>query len=369
MSQEIETAYQVDLATAPDLHAYPYEDIEQTYYTPLAPDPAYPETAGVEWRIRKTTDASGIIDYTTTIKIGDKSSGSRVELETKLPHGAFGRDGRKRWSPHDRELYGHGLVRKRRYELDDNLVVDVLDPELHGPDKLYAEKEFTSPEEQADWQQPAWCIPGSQVPSNRSLAVPIVPRYAQREPHHAPASSAANLTAHLLEVAQDDKPLLVTVSGMSGSGKSTLARHLAAALDAAHIEADHLHLGASALAARYGEVNHDRVETYDYALAGAAALELAAGNAVRLPTYSYVTAEPTGVMVQVNPTASRNVVVEGLYASEVARKNEELLYQKDVTVRHVLVDTPLYVSVVRRMLRDTAAAGGEAPERDVAFTP
>ncbi len=248
-------------------------------------------------------------------------------------------------------------------------MVDVLDPELHGPDKLYAKKEFTSPEEQADWQPPVWRIPGSQVPSNRALAVPLVPRYTQREPDNEPALSVADLTVDMSQVAQDYKPLVVTVSGMSGSGKSTLARHLAAALDAAHIEADHLHIGASTVAARYVEVNHDRVETHDYALAGAAALALAAGNAVSLPTYSYVTAEPTGGMIQVSPTSSRNVVVEGLYASEVARKNEELLYQKDVTVRHVLVDAPLYVSVVRRMLRDTALAYSESAERAVAFSP
>jgi uridine kinase len=158
---------------------------------------------------------------------------------------------------------------------------------------------------------------------------------------------------------------VATVSGMSGSGKSTTARALAEVLDAALIETDHFHVGTSKLLERHGEINHDMPHTYDYAHAGRAALELTLGQAVTLPRYSYETAERTDQTHALDPTLSRNVVIDGLYAEHA---KDVLDQATDVNVLRVLVDTPLYVSIVRRILRDTAIQATDS-ERAVGFSP
>lgn len=369
MNHEIETAYRVDTSLLPDLSSYPYKDIEQVYYTPAGVDPAYPETEGVEWRIRKTIKPTGSVTYTTAIKIGDKRSGERLEIDTELSADAFGTNTQEPESLSDVEQYGYGLVRKRRYDLGDDLVVDVLDPSLHGEGAVCAEKEFSSAEAQQSFEHPEWCIPADDIPANRELAVPLSPRSIAKTDQSGRPALAAECVVSDLRQAAGDKPLVVSVSGMSGSGKSTLAQYLAIQLDAAHIEADNLHIGATALQERFGYVNHDMVETYDYTLAGAAALALAHGNTATLPTYSFELAERTDETIHIKPTASRNVVVEGLYASEITTGNEQLSGQQEVITRHVLMDTPLYVSVVRRILRDTAGIRNSDSERKVAFTP
>ena len=102
----------------------------------------------------------------------------------------------------------------------------------------------------------------------------------------------------------------------------------------------------------------------DYAYAGRIATSLALGQSARMPRYDYEQAEPTGEEITLEPTATRNVVVDGLYASRIS-----LLGECDNTeLCHVLMDTPLYVSVLRRIMRDTALVS-EVCQRTVRFSP
>ncbi len=358
MGLEIETAYRVDPGKLPDLSDFPYQDIRQVYFTPVDSDPRYPETAKAEWRIREKVDGEGNVRFTTAVKFGDKQSGSRTELETDLAVGAFGT------TQEDVEKFAYGLVQKRRYDLGDSFVVDVYEPDVHG-ELVLAEKEFETAEHQASWQAPDWCEAGDDIPSNRLIAAALKPSYLSRNRREGIQGSQEELVAYLDLLQTMGRATIATVSGMTGSGKSTTARAIAEILHAPLIETDHLHIGARLLQERHGEINHDMPHAYDYAHAGRAALELSMGQSVILPRYSYEAAERTDQTLKLDPTPSRNVVIDGLYA-ELAK--DVLDQAGDINVLRVLVDTPLYVSIVRRILRDTTIQAKDS-ERIVGFTP
>lgn len=358
MSLEIETAYRVDRSKLSDLSNVPSVDIRQVYFTPIDGDSRFPEADKAEWRVREKVDGQGNARFTTAVKFGDKKSGSRTELETNVLPGAFGT------KQEDVDAFAYGIVHKRRFDLGDSFVVDLHDPEVHG-DLALAEKEFESTEHQAAWLAPDWCQSADDIPSNRQIAASLSPSYLRQGRTEGMQGSYEDLATYLNLLQVMGRATVATVSGMSGSGKSTIARHLAEVLDAALIETDHFHVGSKKLLEQHGEINHDMPHTYDYVHAGRAALELTMGQVVTLPRYSYETAERTDKTHAIDPTLSRNVVIDGLYAEQAKGVLDQAT---DVNVLRVLIDTPLYVSIVRRILRDTAIQASDS-ERTVGFSP
>lgn len=357
MSLEIEQAYGVDPAKVPDLTRVPCKSIEQVYLSPYPPKPRYPEVADGEWRVRKIIKPGQEPHFTTAVKFGDKTSGSRLELETALEPGDFGTDDAATMD------YGFGLVRKRRYQLPDQVVVDQFDKDTHG-DLWLAEREFASPEEAAGWQPPEWCRPLPRALSNRELARPLQPAEISK-----PTKTIDEVHGELEALRADGEKILVTISGMSGSGKSTVARALAERLKANHLETDRFHLGRTILLERYGDVNHDLPKAYDYARAAVVAARLLIGQTVDVPVYDFVTAEPLKHTETVEPTSEGIVVLEGLYAA-LASDYAPALESTSIKTYNILMATPLYVCVLRRLIRDAVgAAEPESLERQVSMTP
>lgn len=357
MGLEKERVYGVDQARMPILDDTPYKDMEQVYFTPLPADCPYPEIAKGEWRVRQVTLPDNEVQFTSTVKFGSKASGTRREIEIDLDHGDFGT------KQADLDHYGLGLIRKRRYSAPDAIEVDQFDKDLHGPLWL-AEREFKDDTEAATWQPPDWCLPLDRAPSNRELAVPLPTARLQELPT-LPREQVIEQLAHWQGLGHK---LLVTVSGMSGSGKSTLAASLAEQLGGQHIETDNFHIGATALQARDGVVNHDLPTTYDYKMAAEAAVNLLNGEAVTVPTYDFVTAEPTADTQRLEPPEKPVVVVEGLYAALVSEHAQG--QAGDIRTFDILMNTPLYACVLRRMLRETTTdPTGAIPHREVSMSP
>lgn len=354
MAIERELALRVDTERMPNLSIFPSDEIEQTYFTPYSSIPLYPETDKAEWRVRKITDSSGNISFMTTLKFGEKTSGSRTEIETEIDKEAFGK-------PVDIDQFAFASLLKRRFYLGNGLVVDQFLHSSRGSE-YQAEKEFSLEENQQNWGCPDWLTVDDTLVSNRQRAIELKPKYANGmySNHNSEFELIASINAA-------SKPIIVTVSGLSGSGKSTIARNVNEKLNGVHIDTDMLHIGVTELKKRYGSVNHDLVGTYDYKKAAQAALRLSKGETVHMPVYEYSLGEPTGEIKVYEPSTSRNVVVDGLYASETAR----YLRQNETRVIAVFVDTPLYVSLIRRMLRDCSVHNTtkESAERKVNFTP
>lgn len=357
MGLEKEKAYGVDLETMPSLRDAPYKDIDQVYFTPKPHENPYPEIANGEWRVREINIPGEEIQFTTAVKFGSKASGTRREIEVDLSPGDFGT------RQDDLDRYGLGLIRKRRYSGPDAIEVDQFDEDFHG--RLWlAEREFKDNTEAASWQAPEWCLPLDRAPSNRELAVPL-PAARPQELPGLPREQAIEQLAHRQGLGHK---LLVTVSGLSGSGKSTLAASLAEQLGGQHIETDNFHIGATALQERDGTVNHDLPTTYDYKKAAEAAVSLLNGEAVTVPTYDFVAAEPTADTEQLEPPEMPVVVVEGLYASLVSEHAQSKA--GDIRTFDILMDTPLYACVLRRMLRETTTdPTGAIPHREVSMSP
>lgn len=354
MALEREISLRVDTERMPNLDQYPSVEIEQTYFTPSSTNPLYPETDKSEWRLRKITDISGSICFSTTLKFGDKSNGSRIEIETDIDKQAFG-------SPSDVRQFAFASLLKRRYFLGKDLVVDKF-LYASGETEYQAEKEFREHESQRNWGCPDWLVEDISLDSNRKRAVEHRPKYANGM--YINHDSESELLASIDRIS---KPVIVTVSGFSGSGKSTVAHILNERLDGVHIDTDMLHIGVTELKKRYGKINHDLVQAYDYKTAAKIAHQLSTGEAAYMPVYEYSLGEPTGELKLYQSSDSRNVVVDGLYASETAKYLKQM---NDVEVISILVDTPLYVSLIRRMLRDCAIdPSKDRTERKVSFTP
>ncbi|MEI9913867.1 MAG: hypothetical protein WDN66_02575 [Candidatus Saccharibacteria bacterium] len=170
MSIEKEVSLVVDEQLMPDLSDYPKKVIEQHYLTPRTHDLNYPETENVEWRIRKSLSDKGV-KWTTAIKIGQKSTGSRIELGTEVSEGAFGT------SKEDISGYGFGGLIKRRYDLGDDMVVDEFIRASDGP-HYQGEKEFdpNSDDDPLTWPSyPNWLTPALDLPTNRDRVVDTKP--------------------------------------------------------------------------------------------------------------------------------------------------------------------------------------------------
>lgn len=356
MHIENEKVYGVDPTQMPDLSEAPYKDIEQVYLSPDPPDPKYPEVAVAEWRVRKTAKPGSEPRYTSAAKFGDKASGSRTEVETPLNEGAFGTQAA------DIERYGFGIVRKRRYQLPDEITVDRFDPDTHG-DLWLAEREFPDSETADNWQPPEWCQPLDKTPSNRKLAAAL----RQSEPNKS-VKTIDEVIDDIRQRRPDGEPMLVSISGMSGSGKSTKAKALAEVLGANHLETDRFHIGKTALQERFGAVNHDLPAAYDYVRAAAAAGKLLTGQAVNVPVYDFVTAEPLDLPQTVQPKDEAIVVVEGLYAALCSEHTAKL--NPGINTYDILIKTPLYVCVLRRLIREAAGVTERVPDkREVSMTP
>jgi len=356
-NKEIETSYNVDATRLPDISVFPYADIEQLYLTPTGDNYQYPEISKVEWRIRRVLNFNGLVEFSSTVKIGDKKSGERIEIETSLNsdknHDPI--------FPFYKNL-AYGIVKKRRYQLGEDLVLDIYDPNLHGV-RVTAEKEFKDKPQQTEWIPPEWCVSINNV-SNRDMAVPINQDFASNI-FDSEYKTGEQIKDELLILSKNKKPLIVTVSGITGSGKSTFANQLAQHIDAAEVPTDQYHIGTIAIKALFGEINYDFIGSYDYPAAGAAALRLASGEEVEIPVYSFTEGERTSETTLIKPTSSKHVVVDGLYASQVFGPDDTY---EDVIMRHVKIDTPMYVSAMRRILRETRVNSSEA-EREVYFTP
>jgi len=356
MSQEIERAYRVNEALLPELGTVPAKRIDQVYFSPYPPSEAYPEVASGEWRVRTVTDDDGSKSYKATVKFGDKASGSRTEIETGLDRGDFGT------SEADVSEFGFGIISKTRYDLGDDLTID----QFHEPATFewLAEKEFASEQAVADWQPPEWCVPAVNIPGNRALARPLA---AQIELFHR----RRQLGIRAIQAKQREHGhTIVTVSGMSGSGKSTLAREIADWFNASYIEADHYHIGTANLAARHNAINHDLPAAYDYEHVARDIAQLVRGKSVFMPRYDFVSGERVdGEGERVEPSLSNVIVVEGLYAKHVGQhlKNAEA---HPIVTHDILVDTPLYVCVLRRMMRDALQQSTDGvAQRKVGMTP
>lgn len=338
MALEIERAYAVDPAQLPSLDGVPYKDITQIYLSPWPAHSAYPEVAHGEWRVRQIDKPGEDTRYVTTVKFGDKASGSRTEIETELEPGDFGT------AKAHADEHGYGIIRKRRFTFPDGLVLDNFNPSLHG-NKWSAEREFSNEHEADSWQPPEWLNGSSQAPSNRELASPLwrSRETADKTPLDKVADTVANLRRRYGRV-------LVTISGMSGSGKSTIAEAIAGELDADLIETDHFHIGKAAMLEHFGIENYDLPGIYDYAHAARAAGQLLIGEAVHAPVYSFVTCEREEAPQLIEPSGSGIIVLDGLYAWHAAREAKRLGI--DTVIYNLLVNTPLHVNVLRRLLRD-----------------
>ena len=321
MAKEREISLRVN-SNHPDFTNYPYSDIEQHYFTPVTPDPRYPETKGFEWRTRLTKNPNGNI-WQSCIKFGQKSSGQREEVETIVDEGAFGT------TNSDISRYACGSLQKRRYSVGDGLIVDKY------PGHIQAEKEFKDHEDESTWRPPEWCEPSIDLPSNRKLA---------DTPHKSldslrPAINAQELIDELREKFKNGG--IITLSGMSASGKSHISRMITESLGGTYIEADHAHIP--------GQVaNHDLPEVYDYNLVLKSALDLLKGKEAQFPVYNYATFKSESSRT-LAPPKSKIVVVDGLYANSQMSK----LDNSPINTRHAVMGTPLYVCVIRRMVRDT----------------
>ena len=331
MIEEIESTYKVDISRMPDIDRYPYEDITQYYLTPK--QSLYEECNQAEWRVRRLASINQPDRWTAAVKFGSKADGSRAEIETELSEGDFGT------RPEDIEGYAYGQLEKRRFYLEEGIIIDWITKGAYKG-KLQAEKEFTSREEMAAWEPPNWLTLDSRLPSSRKLAQDLRP---------GKSNDVVSSDKELSEVIDQLKRyggIIVSVSGMSGSGKSTFALHLADVLNAAYLEADHFHIGTKELLKRYGVANHDLPEAYDYSGVRSAALGLMMGRPQTVPRYDFFIGEPKGKKV-ISPAANGNVVVEGLYAASAFR------YDRKMHIS-ILKNSPLYVSVIRRILRDTS---------------
>lgn len=324
---EIETPFEVNQEKMPTLDRYPFEDITQYYFTPVVP--AYDDVSGSEWRVRQSKTENCQPLWTATIKLGNKADGSRREIETSINEGDFGT------KPEDIEAYAYAKLTKRRFSLQDGVTVDLL---ANG--RMIAEKEFPSLAAKAAWVPPQWLQANYELPSNRKLADNLKPKNYTQTP--VVNDELEDVVAKL----QNYCDAIVSVSGMSGSGKSTAAKKIAEVMGAAYLEADHFHIGTQRLIEAYGVANHDLLEAYDYNRVGRVARGLMLGRDQRVPIYDYFSGETTGETT-IKPTKKHNVVVDGLYAYRAI---------KDVGSHHVslLMNTPLYVSVIRRVLRDGA---------------
>lgn len=355
MSAEKESVYAVDRATMPSLDGVPSEHIRQVYLTPHPPADEYPEVKEGEWRIREITPPGSEPTYTTTVKFGSKASGTRQEIETDIAPGYFGTRAA------DIGRFGCGIVVKQRFRLPDKIDVDQFDPDMHKGLWL-AEREFESDEDRAMWQPPEWCIPLQRVPSNREIATPLAQSAQDRR-----SALLEEIALNVRKLQRAHDKVIVTVSGMSGSGKTTAANLLAQFLGGNHIEADHFHIGQTALLEKFGVVNHDLPGTYDYRLAATAAGRLLARETVTLPRYDFVSAERLTTTQVIEPAQESVVVVDGIYAKLTA---DFLKSQSaDVATYNALMNTPLYVCVLRRMLRDAIGQpASDSIERQVSMS-
>ena len=342
MSAEIEKPYRIDLSLMPDASQFPYVDIRQEYLSPKDPDPSYPEVATGELRVRQKVTPIGLETYSATVKFGKKSEGERTEIETTFDHGGFGT------KPEDIANFGLGTVLKRRYFFPDKIEVDHYNEELHG--KLWiAEREFKDKAESDLWVPPLWMTEDPNLPSNRQLAQ--IPASQLLNMARTRKDSLEHVALFIELLNKKFGAAIVTLSGMSGSGKSTVAQELSDLTGAPVINTDDFHIGAIALNERFGEVNHDLPQTYDYLSAADAARRLIFGNSVELPIYDFILAERIEEKRVLSPTDRKVVILEGLYAWNAD-------YYPNVNAQgiphfNILVDTPPYVCILRRILRES----------------
>lgn len=337
MGQEIERAYAVNQTLLPPLDDVPSKHLSQVYFTPYPADRNYTEVASGEWRVRTTTEADGTKKYKAAVKFGDKASGSRTELEVGLAEGDFGT------TASDVQEFGFGVISKTRYDFGDDLTLDHFD-EADGFEWL-AEKEFEDEAAVDLWTPPAWCEPVDGLPGNRAMARALTPEA------DAAKSGDESLVQAIIRKQKQHGHVIVTFSGMSGSGKSTAAQRLANHFGASYIEADHYHIGATELQARHGDVNHDLPHAYDYKGLAQDVARLLDGQAVQVPRYDFASAERmTDTSLHVAPSLNNVTFIDGLYAKRVSEHLQELV--PDIATHDVLINTPLYVCVLRRLMRE-----------------
>ena len=330
----------------PALDNYPSIDVEQYYYTPYPEEDNYLETRKFEWRVRKITDGLGSISYKATVKYGDKNDGQRLEIETPIEAGSFGT------TKQDIDNFAFAYLKKKRYIMADGLIVDHYLKANRGEDFI-AEKEFKSIKQSKSWLPPGWAKDLNHI-SNRLRAINL-------EPANSLGVKGMPIKLDkLLNWGRQQDNRIVTISGMSGSGKSRVAGYLAMVMEAPIINIDRFHIGTRALLKACGTINHDIRGAYDYDEAFRAARKLYLGESVYLPNYDYKTGGHASTRSLVKPSPRGNVIVEGLHA-EMPASSEDLLYNR------VFVNTPMYVSLVRRILRDCPIKG--IPEREVVFNP
>ncbi|MDO3382091.1 uridine kinase [Gilvimarinus algae] len=151
---------------------------------------------------------------------------------------------------------------------------------------------------------------------------------------------------------------LIAIIGASGSGKTTLSRYLCQALGERTGETincisqdvyyrDYTHLSA----AERGRVNFDHPDSFDFAALAGDLSRLAAGEAVCVPEYDYVTHRPRA---RARHVASGGVLlVEGILLLHDPRVRE--LFSTTI-----YLDLPLALCFERRLERDVRERGRSA---------
>ncbi len=138
------------------------------------------------------------------------------------------------------------------------------------------------------------------------------------------------------------RPLVILVAGGSCSGKSEFAKWFKHSV---LLDLDRFYLPFPKIPRdKNGTPNFDTPEAIAIDECARAVEELAKGGKVHVPTYSFLTNDRTGEEIMQLSSATKFIVVEGLYA----------LYSplKELGDMKIFLDTPAEIRVARRMIRD-----------------
>jgi uridine kinase len=147
-------------------------------------------------------------------------------------------------------------------------------------------------------------------------------------------------------------PLMIAIAGASGSGKSTLAAEVARTLGGLHFSLDNYYRDLSHLPLEQrAQQNFDDPAMIDVGLLASHLAQLALGNAIERPGYSFAEyIRLPGESQTIRPGAL--VVVEGLFSTYFPELRPHYQFS-------IFVDTPDSICFSRRLKRDVEERGRE----------